>query len=165
MPFDKCLCFLCPLNFTLPFSFFGKKVSYEGSYDWIFQVDALNPDLEKYPAAAYLGQTNGGPYEGVLEEGDLIFIPADCPHFVANLDDTIAISANYVDTISNLSRATKALEEECWLNPSSIPTLNAIRERVVDVSLPFSTSSSPNSPGCCWEHTHYSDMVTREGVL
>jgi len=49
-----------------------------------------------------------------VEAGDLVFVPCDCPHFVQNLSDTVAISTNFVDPNSNVRRALEALEEEAW---------------------------------------------------
>jgi hypothetical protein len=36
-----------------------------------------------------------------LHVGELLFVPAGSPHYVENLDQTLAISSNYVD-LSNL---------------------------------------------------------------
>ncbi|GAB9472427.1 hypothetical protein Gpo141_00009605 [Globisporangium polare] len=39
----------------------------------------------------------GEVFEDVLETGEVLFIPADCPHQVRNLDTTVTIAANFVD--------------------------------------------------------------------
>ena len=49
----------------------------EGSRDLVFASDPLNPDLKLHPAAALTH-----PWEHVLEAGDIIFVPSECPHFV-----------------------------------------------------------------------------------
>lgn len=79
-----------------------KKRSFEGSLDCVFDADALSPDPARHPAAAL-----AAGWEGTVGPGDLLFVPADCPHFVFNLSDTAALSANFVDG-SNLARCLAA---------------------------------------------------------
>ncbi len=43
----------------------------------------------------------------MLEPGDLLFVPSGTPHRVRNLDDTVAVSGNYIDS-SNWCQAMKA---------------------------------------------------------
>ncbi|CAK4668053.1 unnamed protein product [Aphanomyces euteiches] len=57
-----------------------------------FDVDLFDPDLEAHPLMQH-----AHIYEGVLEAGEVIFIPADSPHQVVNLDMTIAVAMNFVD--------------------------------------------------------------------
>eukprot|EP01102_Stenamoeba_stenopodia_P002978 TRINITY_DN12912_c0_g1_i1.p1 TRINITY_DN12912_c0_g1~~TRINITY_DN12912_c0_g1_i1.p1 ORF type:complete len:515 (+),score=96.13 TRINITY_DN12912_c0_g1_i1:325-1869(+) len=57
-----------------------------------FYPDVYFPDYAKYPLLALTSA-----YDCVLEPGDLLFVPAGTPHQVRNLDDTIAISGNYID--------------------------------------------------------------------
>ena len=81
-----CVC-VCLSNLSL-----GKGLLYpvcgEGRRDPVFSADPLNPCPVKHPAALLAARAG---WEHVLEAGDLLFVPADCPHFVANLDDTVAI--------------------------------------------------------------------------
>jgi hypothetical protein len=49
--------------------------------------------------------------ECVLQEGELLFVPAGSPHQVHNLDHTIAIAGNYVDE-SNAELAIERAAEE-----------------------------------------------------
>ncbi len=53
--------------------------------------DPFAPDFDRYP-----GARNGTMFEGVLGEGELIFVPSGAPHAAANLDATVALSVNYV---------------------------------------------------------------------
>lgn len=69
---------------------------YEHSTDAIFPVNLSNPDLSAHPL---LSLTN--PRECVLAPGELLFVPAGCPHRVTNLEPSLAISANFVD-LSNV---------------------------------------------------------------
>ena len=54
------------------------------------------------------------PQTCVLEAGDLLFVPAGCPHAVENLSDTLAVSCNYVDA-TNLARSRRAIATEAGL--------------------------------------------------
>jgi Cupin-like domain len=55
-------------------------------------VDALNPDLERFPLYA-----KAQPVEVILEAGDLVYFPSKWWHQVENLEDSIALSHNLVD--------------------------------------------------------------------
>ena len=79
----------------------------EGSRDIVFESDPVNPDIVAHPAAAL-----ARPWEHVLLEGDIIFVPSTCPHYVRNLDDTVAISGNFIDQY-----ASGWCHEECKWRP------------------------------------------------
>ncbi|PIO76875.1 hypothetical protein TELCIR_01067 [Teladorsagia circumcincta] len=51
------------------------------------QVDVLNPDLKKYPDFA-----KARCWDGVVEAGDVLFIPQGWWHLVAALSNSISIS-------------------------------------------------------------------------
>ncbi|VDP19018.1 unnamed protein product [Heligmosomoides polygyrus] len=51
------------------------------------EVDALNPDLVKYPQFAQVRC-----WDGVVEGGDVLFIPKGWWHLVASLSSSISIS-------------------------------------------------------------------------
>ena len=51
------------------------------------------------------------PFEAIVEEGEIIFVPHGFWHMVLNLDDCIAITQNYVST-SNLSDCLRFLREK-----------------------------------------------------
>jgi hypothetical protein len=57
-----------------------------------FKFDAFRPDFFKYPS---LEQAT--VYDHELEAGQLIYIPNGAPHTVENIEDTIAISGNFLD--------------------------------------------------------------------
>ena len=65
---------------------------FNNSTDATFEVDLSSPDLTLHPL---LSLTH--PRECVLKAGDLLFVPAGCPHRVENLTKSLAISANFVD--------------------------------------------------------------------
>jgi len=56
-------------------------------------ADALRPDAhERYPLLRHVLR-----YECILEPGEIIFVPASSAHQVENLEDSLAVSGNYVD--------------------------------------------------------------------
>ena len=56
------------------------------------EADALHPDYTRWPLLQYVPH-----YECVLQPGELIFIPAGSAHQVENLENTLAVSGNYID--------------------------------------------------------------------
>ncbi|MDF5719758.1 MAG: cupin-like domain-containing protein [Rhizonema sp. PD37] len=56
------------------------------------EVDAFNPDLEKFPLYA-----NAKPIECTLNEGEIINIPPDWWHHVKNTEDSITLQHNWAD--------------------------------------------------------------------
>jgi hypothetical protein len=66
---------------------------------WSYHMkERKNPDLSKRPL------------EGIAHPGDVIFVPQGYWHMVVNLEDTIAITQNYVST-SNLATCLHFLRE------------------------------------------------------
>lgn len=53
----------------------------------------------------------GEVYDGILEAGEVIFIPADCPHQVRNLEKTVAVAVNFVDSV-NLDGFKRSLGQQ-----------------------------------------------------
>ncbi|KAK3090370.1 hypothetical protein FSP39_011282 [Pinctada imbricata] len=92
--------------------------SYESSMDPVFDVDLGNPDLELHPL---LSVTH--PIQCVLEEGELLFVPAGCPHRVENLTTSLAISSNFVD-MSNFTKVKSELEVQGYVDPRSADLLS-----------------------------------------
>lgn len=74
------------------------RPTYPFSFDPVFPPDA----------AAGCGAE---PSEVELAAGELLFVPANCPHEVRNLTATVALSGNYVDE-SNISACLEALHRE-----------------------------------------------------
>ncbi|CAK9090678.1 2-oxoglutarate and iron-dependent oxygenase JMJD4 (JmjC domain-containing protein 4) (Jumonji domain-containing protein 4) (Lysyl-hydroxylase JMJD4), partial [Durusdinium trenchii] len=67
----------------------------------------LNP---VFPMDLEDGQARGVKvYETILEADDLIFVPAGWPHQVDNLETSMAISSNFIDS-SNLRRSLEEAE-------------------------------------------------------
>ena len=121
--------------------------SREGSRDVVFEADPMGPDAGDGGNGGGSGGGSGGeatprgvrhpaaahavPWEAVLEAGDLLFVPCGCPHFVANLDDTVAVSANFVDPASNGDAALEAMADEALSDPAATATRAAVAAAVV----------------------------------
>eukprot|EP01125_Pyxidicula_operculata_P013856 TRINITY_DN4593_c0_g1_i1.p2 TRINITY_DN4593_c0_g1~~TRINITY_DN4593_c0_g1_i1.p2 ORF type:complete len:145 (-),score=16.57 TRINITY_DN4593_c0_g1_i1:149-583(-) len=91
-----------------------------------FEVDSFNPNFTKYPLLAHVPV-----YECTLMPGEVLFVPANTPHQVMNLEDSIAISMNYIDA-SNYFTALNEIGMEGETGDESMMLLfNLLRE--VDV--------------------------------
>lgn len=77
---------------------------YDHSLDPVFDVDLSKPDMDKYQL---LQLTT--PVECILQPGEMLFVPAGCPHRVENLEPSLAISSNFVDK-SNFDHVKQELE-------------------------------------------------------
>jgi len=88
------------------FSPSAKSFLYEDRAARIFEVDTFNLDTKKFPLS-----TRPHVYECILEEGEVLFVPAGSPHQVINMEDTIAISMNYID-ISNIELALNEIARQ-----------------------------------------------------
>ncbi|CAN0330004.1 unnamed protein product [Pylaiella littoralis] len=93
----------------------------EGCHDPVFEADSNRPDAVRTPAALL---AKGSCC--VLEAGDLLFVPAGCPHRVENLTDTLALSCNYVDA-TNVDGSLKALQDQAFTDPGAGALASALR--------------------------------------
>lgn len=85
-----------------------------------FDTSAVCPDFEA------LGLRKPA-WVGVLEPGDLIFVPAGTPHQVLNVDDTLALSMNYIDG-SNVDQAIELFAaSDSFTGPSMSTMLKQLR--------------------------------------
>lgn len=74
-----------------------------------FNIDPFEPDFWRYPS---LGQAE--PWEFELVAGDLLYIPNGAPHAAMNLDDTIAISGNFLDKRSYDHHEKVTCKQSLW---------------------------------------------------
>lgn len=74
-----------------------------------FHIDPFEPNFWRYQS---LG--NSAPYEFELKAGDLLYIPNGAPHAAKNLDDTIAISGNFLDKRSYDHHEKVTCEQNLW---------------------------------------------------
>ena len=94
---------------------------FNNSTDATFEIDLSFPDLTLHPI---LSLTN--PRECVLKAGELLFVPAGCPHRVENLTKSLAISANFVDR-SNLELVLKELSVNAIQDHRAAQLLSELR--------------------------------------
>lgn len=80
---------------------------YEDRAQSVFNVDAFRIAETEDKPLAKLAQ----PYDCVLEPGELLFVPAGAPHQVLNLEDSVAISGNYIDS-TNFQRSLVEIGRE-----------------------------------------------------
>ena len=92
------------------------------STDATFQVDLSSPDLSRYPL---LSLTH--PRECILEAGEVLFVPAGCPHRVENLTKSLAISANFVDK-SNIDLVMRELSIDALQDQRAADLLQQLEE-------------------------------------
>ena len=79
--------------------------------DLVFDVDLGCPDFDKHPLLS-----RATPRQCTLQPGELLFVPYGCPHRVENLDDSLAVSANFVD-LSNFQVVLAELKANALLDP------------------------------------------------
>lgn len=79
--------------------------------DLVFDVDLSCPDFDKHPLLS-----KATPRQCTLQPGELLFVPYGCPHRVENLEDSVAVSANFVD-LSNFKAVLKELKANAMLDP------------------------------------------------
>lgn len=78
----------------------------------MFDVDLSCPaDFDKHPLLS-----KATPRQCTLQPGELLFVPYGCPHRVENLEDSVAVSANFVD-LSNFKIVLKELKANAMLDP------------------------------------------------
>jgi hypothetical protein len=90
------------------------------STDAVFQVDLSQPDLSLHPLLSL-----SHPTQVTLSPGELLFVPAGSPHRVENLEPSLAISANFVDS-SNLDGVLRELRVNGLRDPRAQALLEAI---------------------------------------
>lgn len=103
---------------------------YPHSMDPVFEVDLTRPDLNTHPLLSLTC-----PRECILQPGELLFVPARCPHRVENLDTTIAISGNFVNK-ANLRAAMEELEVSALVDPPAHHLLRHLQEIARAISTP-----------------------------
>ncbi|BFZ03456.1 hypothetical protein BsWGS_06495 [Bradybaena similaris] len=93
---------------------------YFHSMDPVFSVDLSSPDVEQWPLLALTK-----PRQCVLQPGELLFVPAGSPHYVENLSNSVAVSANYVDQ-SNLEQVIEELRINALMDPRAFDLLQQL---------------------------------------
>lgn len=77
----------------------------------MFDADLSCPDFDKHPLLS-----RATPRQCTLQPGELLFVPYGCPHRVENLEDSLAVSANFVD-LSNFYVVLEELKANALQDP------------------------------------------------
>ena len=117
---------------------------YNHSTDAMFEVNLANPDLCNYPL---LSLTH--PRECILQPGELLFVPAGCPHRVENVEKSLAISANFVDS-SNVELVKKELQVNALLDERAAQLLKVFESNRFTTKAGFNFGD--DSICVSWEH-------------
>ncbi|TRY63112.1 hypothetical protein TCAL_04276 [Tigriopus californicus] len=91
------------------------KPCYDESFDPVFDQDM--EDSAKLTAL--------GAFEIILEPGEILFVPRGSPHQVDNLEDSVAVSGNFVDD-SNFEETIQHLKINGLLDPRALDLLNEL---------------------------------------
>uniref|UniRef100_A0A6B2L6F9 JmjC domain-containing protein n=1 Tax=Arcella intermedia TaxID=1963864 RepID=A0A6B2L6F9_9EUKA len=108
---------------------------YEDRATKTFEYDPFNYNLLKTPLAA-----KATVYECILEPGEILFVPAVSPHAVFNLEDSIAMSMNYVDAsnynlvIEELSRLERTGDQISGFIAKALRALSSKESQYQDLS-------------------------------
>ena len=105
--------------------------------DPTFEADFSELSLDKYPALSCVT-----PRECVLCPGEILFVPAGCPHKVENLETSLAISANFVDS-SNFELVRQELQTNGLIDERSAKLFEIFSSKHFDSSMDFDISHLP----------------------
>ena len=78
----------------------------------------------------------------MLSAGELLFVPAGCPHRVENLTTSLAISSNFVDQ-SNFDLVKSELACHALVDPRSADLLQQFESDWFNTKMDFSKQDAP----------------------
>eukprot|EP01064_Diplonema_japonicum_P008491 TRINITY_DN15959_c0_g1_i1.p1 TRINITY_DN15959_c0_g1~~TRINITY_DN15959_c0_g1_i1.p1 ORF type:complete len:480 (+),score=50.89 TRINITY_DN15959_c0_g1_i1:67-1506(+) len=119
----------------------SEQASLMYSTPFSYNISLFDTDFEEHKMARLLNV-----YEVITEPGDVIFVPAGALHQVINLEDSIAITSNYIDH-SCLVEGLKALDEASAVDEAVYYLSKELKAKAVDGSLPV----YPSEEGFTWE--------------
>ena len=117
----------------------------------MFDVDLSSPDFDAHPL---LCRTT--PKQCTLEPGELLFVPHGCPHMVENLEDSLAISANFVD-LSNFHVVLEELKGSALLDPRAEDLLSQMRKDSFPTKMFSQENDMPWYKFKTWPRLNYED--------
>ena len=101
-----------------------------------FELDLFDADFEKYKMASLIDVE-----EVIQEPGDVIFVPGAMLHQVYNLEDSVAITSNYIDA-TGLPNTMKALKEVATHDERVYYFLRQLERTKAAGKLPLKANSS-----------------------
>ena len=102
--------------------------------DPTFDTDFTESNLADYPALAFVT-----PRECILCPGEILFVPAGCPHRVENLEESLAISANFVDS-SNFELVQQELQINGLIDERAAELYEILSNKQFNSQMDFTTS-------------------------
>ena len=96
--------------------------------------------------------------------GELLFVPAGCPHTVDNLDTSLAISGNFVD-LSNLDLSKAQLTLDSLIDDRSCDLLKQLNDQDFPTSMSSDLDHLPWKKFKSWNREDSGNMnITLESV-
>jgi len=102
--------------------------------DPTFDADFIESNLSDYPALAFVA-----PRECILCPGEILFVPAGCPHKVENLEESLAISANFVDS-SNFVLVQQELQTNGLIDERAAELYETLSNKKFNSEMDFNIS-------------------------
>ena len=106
----------------------------DSTMDPTFDIDFTESNLADYPALAFVT-----PRECILCPGEILFVPAGCPHRVENLEESLAISANFVDS-SNFELVQQELQINGLIDERAAELYEILSNKQFNSQMDFTTS-------------------------
>ena len=120
-----------------------------------YALDLFEPDFKKHRLAGLVDVQ-----EVVLEAGDVLFVPGGALHAVENLDDTVAISSNYVDFIS-LNDSLAALAQQGTADEAAYYFFRELQRQKMNGALP----EYPPNREVGWREFKHQRRIQRAAVV
>jgi len=124
---------------------------YENSMDLVFDVDLSNPDFDKHPLLS-----TATAQQCILQPGELLFVPHGCPHRVENLEDSLAISANFVD-LSNYEVVLEELKANALIDPCAEELLKQLAHPDFPIKMCSQQRDLPWQKYKSWSQVNYEE--------
>lgn len=136
------------LFFGLPDSFGGLHRDSGGTAFWQYVIEGkkdwrvLNT-MEK-TTFNFFGESKTQIWEGVVEPGEFIYIPGNCPHQVKNIGETLAMSGNLIskDSLETMKAEVLRARRERRFEPSYEMLYDTIMQPGFDTSFSYDVEDS-----------------------